>query len=81
MRSEHFEEQCAGVVTKGRYDDGWFYRIEVTSGDRLDTHRDEEGELWVCDFEVHPIRKDTQHLEDPRGGEPTYRCANERSSQ
>lgn len=52
VRSEHFAEECEGVITKGEYDDGWLYRIEVTSGDRLDAHRNEDGELWVCDFEV-----------------------------
>jgi hypothetical protein len=58
-----FEEECDGVVREGEYDGGWLYRIEVTGGDHLDAHRegadgglwDKEGELWVCDFEVHPI--------------------------
>jgi len=68
VRSEHFEEECDGVVREGEYDGGWLYRIEVTGGDRLDAHRTPpaeprglwnpgaEGELWVCDFEVRPIR-------------------------
>lgn len=67
VRSEQFKEECEGVITKGEYDDGWLYRIEVTAGDRLDALRtplaeprglwnqDAEGELWVCDFEVQPI--------------------------
>ncbi len=52
VRSEHFAEECEGTITKGEYDDGWLYRIEVTRGDRLDAHRNKEGELWVWDFEV-----------------------------
>ena len=54
VRSDHFAEECDGVITAAEYDDGWFYRIEVTAGDRLDAHRHEDGELWVCDFEVQP---------------------------
>lgn len=53
VRSEQLEGECEGLVTAGRFDDGWLDRIEVTSGDRLDPHRDDQGELWVCDFEVH----------------------------
>lgn len=78
IHSDHFAEECEGVVTKGLYDDGWFYRIKVTSGDRLDAHRDERGELWVCDFEVHPTQDDAPHLGDQRCGEPMYRRAPER---
>ena len=43
-----------GIVTAAKYDDGWMYRIEVTGGDDCRTHRNETGELWVCDFEVSP---------------------------
>ena len=55
VRSEHFSEQCMGVVTASEYEDGWLYRIDVRSGDSLDRHRNDAGELWVCDFEVEPI--------------------------
>ena len=68
VRSEQFAEECDGVVMEGEYDGGWLYRIEVTAGDRLEAHRtpranpstlfdtpEDEGELWVCDFEVQPI--------------------------
>jgi len=79
VRSDHFAEQCEGVVTKGLYDDGWFYRIKVTSGDRLDAHRDEDAELWVCAFEVHPAGDDRQYPSGSRGEESAYRRAHERS--
>ena len=56
VRSDHFPEECDGRITKGRRDGGgWVYRVEVTAGDRLDAHRNHEGELWVCDFEVQPL--------------------------
>lgn len=54
VRSEHFVEECEGVITTGEYDGGWLYRVEVTNGDPLNAHRNEDGELWVCDFEVQP---------------------------
>lgn len=41
-----------GVIADSHWDDGWMYRIEVTGGDECRDHRDEEGEFWVCDFEV-----------------------------
>jgi hypothetical protein len=44
-----------GVVTAADYDDGWMYRIHVTQGDDCRLHRNEAGELWVCEFEVKPI--------------------------
>ncbi len=43
-----------GVVTAAEYDDGWLYRIDVTGGEDCGSHRNEAGELWVCDFEVRP---------------------------
>ena len=55
VQSEHFTEECDGVIADADYDDGWFYRIEVTAGDRIDGQRNEKGELWVCDFEVVPL--------------------------
>lgn len=55
VTSPHFVEECEGIITQGHFDEGWFYRIEVTAGDRMDKHRHDDGELWVCDFEVQPI--------------------------
>jgi hypothetical protein len=55
VRSAHFVEQCDGIITATHYDDGWLYRIQVTAGDRLDQERNDDGELWVCDFEAEPI--------------------------
>ena len=36
-------------------DDGTYYRVDVTSGDKCNEHRDADGELWVCQFEVKPL--------------------------
>lgn len=58
VRSDHFAGQCEGVINMARYDEGWLYRIEVAVGDRLDSERNDEGELWVCDFEVQPSQED-----------------------
>lgn len=41
-----------GVIAAVEYDDGWLYRLDVLEGDPADDHRNERGELWVCDFEV-----------------------------
>ena len=41
-----------GTITAVHYNGGRMYRIEVTSGDRGDIHRNEKGELWANDFEV-----------------------------
>lgn len=47
----------AGRITAAEYDYGWLYRIDVTSGDpEASMHRNADGELWVCDFEVTPCR-------------------------
>lgn len=54
VRSDHFAEECNAVVEKGEWDNGWLYRVDVTAGDRLDEHRNQDDELWVCDFEVAP---------------------------
>ena len=32
------------------------YRLEVIEGSQADMHRNSDGELWVNDFEVRPIR-------------------------
>ena len=55
VRSPHFAGECDGRITKGEWDEGWLYRVEVAGGDRLDEVRNQEGELWVWDFEVTPI--------------------------
>jgi hypothetical protein len=36
-------------------DDGTYYRVDVTGGDQCNEHRDADGELWVCQFEVKPL--------------------------
>ncbi len=41
-----------GVIAESHWDDGWLYRVDVTGGDGCDEHRDGDGQLWVCDFEV-----------------------------
>ena len=46
---------CRGRILEAEYDDGWLYRIEVTSGDTCDDHRHANGKLWVCEFEATPI--------------------------
>jgi hypothetical protein len=43
-----------GVIAAAEYDDGWLYRIDVIGGDNCQLHRNPDGELWVCDFEVTP---------------------------
>ena len=40
------------IVLDAEYDGGWLYLLDVTSGDRADSHRNEQGELWACDFEI-----------------------------
>ena len=32
------------------------YKLEVIEGSNADLHRNSDGELWVNDFEVKPIR-------------------------
>jgi hypothetical protein len=41
-----------GIIRDADNDDGWLYRLDVVSGDRADGHRNADGELWVCEFEV-----------------------------
>ena len=59
VQSEHFVERCEGVITAAEFDGGWLYRVDVTAGDGLDAQRNENGELWVNDFEVRPVAKRT----------------------
>lgn len=47
--------KAKGVITGCDYDGGWLYRIDITEGDRCDDHRNADGELWVCHFEVRPL--------------------------
>jgi len=44
-----------GIIRDAEYHDGWSYRVDLTGGDDCRQHRDQAGELWVCDFEVHPL--------------------------
>ena len=49
------DQTCVGLISNRMPDDSdgrWLYRIQVESGDRMDEHLDEFGELWVNDFEV-----------------------------
>ena len=55
VSSPHFKEKCEGVVRDACYDEGWMYRIEVTSGDDPVMARESNGELWLLDSEVHRI--------------------------
>ena len=41
-----------GIIFEADYDDGWIYRIDVSDGDPADSHRNQNGELWVLDTEV-----------------------------
>ena len=49
--------RCRGRIAEAEYDDGWLYRIEVTGGDACNDHRHDDGELWVCEFEVEPLKE------------------------
>ncbi|MGE0609946.1 MAG: hypothetical protein AB7O62_22845 [Pirellulales bacterium] len=40
------------VVRAAELDDGWLYLLEVITGTGVELHRNEQGELWACDFEV-----------------------------
>jgi len=55
VRSDHFAEECDGVVTKAEYDAGWLYRVKVTSGPAPAVARNPEGEYWFWDFEVSSL--------------------------
>ena len=59
-------DRCEGVIADAEYDDGWLYRIEVAAGDPCDTHREDNGDLWVCDFEVSPMGPPTGGEDDDR---------------
>jgi hypothetical protein len=55
VKSDHFAEECDGVVTKGEFDGGWLYRVRPTSGTPPAAARNKEGEYWFWDFEVMPL--------------------------
>jgi len=55
IKSDHFAEECDGIVTKGEYDAGWLYRVKPTSGTAPAIARNKEGEYWFWDFEVSPL--------------------------
>ena len=57
VKSDHFAEECDGVVTKAEYNAGWLYRVKVTAGDAPAVARNREGEYWFWDFEVKPMRR------------------------
>jgi len=44
--------RCRGRIVEAEYDDGWLYRVDVTGDDACDDHRNADGDLWVCQFEV-----------------------------
>ena len=52
VRSDHFVEECDAVVTKGEWDDGWLYRVNVTAGQTPKDAKHDDGTVWVWDFEV-----------------------------
>ena len=55
VRSDHFPEECDAIVRKAVYDEGWIYRIEVTGGDKPKAATNEDGAVWVCEFELQPL--------------------------
>jgi len=55
VKSDHFAEECDGVVTKGEFDGGWLYRVRPTSCTPPAAARNPEGEYWFWDFEVSPL--------------------------
>jgi hypothetical protein len=40
------------------------YQIDVTDGDRADDHRNDNGEVWVCEHEVTPRFADARPASD-----------------
>jgi len=51
------QARCRGRIVEADCDGGWLYRIEVATGDACDEHRNEKGDLWVCDFEVRKLSR------------------------
>ena len=55
VRSAHFTEECDGVIREATYDEGWIYRIEMTGGEKPQAATNEDGSVWVCEFELQPV--------------------------
>ena len=61
VRSDHFPEECTAVVREAAHEPNeynhnhWAYRVEVVSGETPESARESNGEIWLCDFEVHPL--------------------------
>ena len=61
VKSEHFAEECTAVIRKAAHEPNedepnhWAYRVDVVSGDIPEDAREPNGEIWLCDFEVHPL--------------------------
>ena len=50
--------RAQGVVREIKTDaSGTIYRVDITGGDQCDEHRNADGELWVCAFEVRPATR------------------------
>ena len=43
-------------IDKDHEDNHLYYQLDVVDGSKSDLHRNEEGELWVNDFEVRAIK-------------------------
>ena len=43
-------------IHKDDEDGHLYYKLNVIEGSQADLHRNEEGELWVNDFEVRAIK-------------------------
>jgi len=52
VRSDHFSEECDAVIREAVYDEGWIYRVEVTGGGKPEAATNEDGSVWVCEFEL-----------------------------
>ena len=56
VRSDHFPEECDAVIREALFDEGWLYRVEVTRGKKPKDATEKDGSVWVCAFEVMPIK-------------------------
>lgn len=56
VKGPHFSYDCVAVIKEALYDDGWLYRVEVISGESPELAREKSGEIWLCDFEVKPLK-------------------------
>lgn len=56
VRIDQGLQKAVGVVRAVETDDtDTFYRVDVAEGDRCDEHRNADGKLWVCPFEIRPL--------------------------